>query len=117
MDTLTGTWPVYVEGPSRVVVGGGVGQFRPFRQLWLIDPLYRAPVLVRGRSLDGSSTVLWSQPGEQAMTEMHLMGGHAHSPVWTVSITYPERLPGCYGYQVDGYFFSYVLVFHYIPGL
>ena len=116
MDQVTGEWPVYVEGPSSVVVGSGFAPVRQIEQLWLIDPIYTGPVLVRGRSLDGSGTVLFSQPGKQEMAELHLMGGQARSPVWTVWVTYLDILPGrCVGYQVDGYFFSYVIVFFYIP--
>jgi hypothetical protein len=81
--------------------------------LWVVDPAYDGPVLIRGRRIDApgrlgfgrGSTPEWtmriSPPPAQAFA-----GGWPNFPSYT-------RLKdsGCYAYQVDGRNFSYSIVF------
>lgn len=137
-ETITGDGPVYLDGPSGQAIGSGVlpsrntptGSaptpipYRGVRQIWLIAPNYAGPVLIRGQRLDGKGgTLLFSPPvlpgGQsdptQEIAALHLIGGQAQSPVWTLWSTHADVNAGCYGYQVDGDTFSYVMVVRYLP--
>jgi hypothetical protein len=81
--------------------------------LWVVDPRYDGPILIRGRQLDGPNDVRFGdrpQPSKQ----MHLAagpvenmeGGFRNFPSYT-----RLRAPGCYAYQVDGSDFSLIIVF------
>jgi hypothetical protein len=79
--------------------------------LWMIDSIYRGPVLIRGRQLDGPNEVRFDR-GLVPPRELRIpvfappRGRPSHTRV---------RASGCYGYQVDGVGFSYVIVFEAKP--
>jgi hypothetical protein len=84
--------------------------------LWFVPARYRGPVLIRGRQLDGPYRVRF-QRGDVPALELRL------APTQSVSWSGKPRnargnppftrlrAAGCYGYQVDGRTFSYVVVF------
>lgn len=75
--------------------------------LWMIEPAYRGPVLVRGRQLDGPNELRFER-GLVPPREMQILS--SPPPRARPSFT-RVRAAGCYGYQVDGVGFSYVIVF------
>ena len=81
--------------------------------LWVSDPGYEGPILIRGRQLDGPG-FLGFGGDEVPLTEMQLPPGYAENFAggWRNFPSYTRlRAPGCYGYQVDGTTFSEVVVF------
>lgn len=79
--------------------------------LWAVDPTYRGPVLVRGRQLDGPNPLRFNR-GVVPPRAMQIPA--SQPPRGEPSFT-RVRAPGCYGYQVDGVGFSYVIVFEAKP--
>jgi hypothetical protein len=86
------------------------------KTVWLSQPAYQGPVLVRGRQLDGSGAV---RVGGVPTTKQFVLpagpevnGGDGYRPgiayVWL-------RRAGCYGFQVDGIGFSHHVVVLVIP--
>lgn len=79
--------------------------------LWMIDPAYRGPALIRGRQLDGPNELRFDRglvpPRELRMPSFP---PPRHRPSFT-----RVRAPGCYAYQVDGVDFSSVIVFEAKP--
>jgi hypothetical protein len=80
--------------------------------LWVVDPSYHGPVLIRGRRLDGDESVRFDR-GREPAQQLRLppvpgntTGGWANYPSYT-----RLRAAGCYGYQIDGTSFSKVIVF------
>lgn len=122
-QTVTGSGPVYIVGGGTVVIGTGVppspGVTRPpnntASQLWIVDPGYSGPILVRGGQLDGSGTVTFKggvNAGEGFASQLSLAGGEQQPPVWTSWPTQVKlTVPGCYAYQVNGASFSEIIVF------
>jgi hypothetical protein len=101
--------------PHGIATGSSVSMdpswFGP-KTLWYVVPAYQAPVLIRGSRLDGPGPVgFGEQPLVSALiippgpTLNELSGGYRTSP----GGTYVMR-PGCYGVQVDGTSFSYLIV-------
>jgi hypothetical protein len=80
--------------------------------LWAIDAAYQGPLLVRGLQLDGPNELRFDD-GRMPSREMRI--SPASAPHSRASYT-RVRAPGCYGYQVDGVGFSYVVVFEANPG-
>lgn len=86
--------------------------------LWLIQPPYSGPILIRGRQLNGSNSMRFNGGIDQEggvtfplLTGLRLMGSAASdAPGGWPSYT-RLRAPGCYIYQVDGLKFSGFLVF------
>jgi hypothetical protein len=83
------------------------------KTIWYVVPSYQGPVLIRGKRLDGSGPVgFGEQPTVSALiippgpTLNEASDGYRTSPggTWVMS-------SGCYGVQVDGMDFSYVIVF------
>jgi hypothetical protein len=81
------------------------------KTLWYVVPAYRGPVLLRGSRLDGPGPVGF---GEQPLVSALIIppgptlneaDGYRTSPGGTNVMR-----PGCYGVQVDGTSFSYVIV-------
>jgi hypothetical protein len=120
--------PVYgalLAGPPRIVYLSpqatiGASHWRAVKTIWVSRPSYDGPVLVRGGRLD--------RPGDlgfgsslRARDELRLPAGSWRGlqpgrldarPGWrTAAIPTRIRAPGCYGFQVDGLGFSYVLPF------
>jgi hypothetical protein len=79
--------------------------------LWAVDTAYRGPVLVRGRQLDGPNPLRFNR-GVVPPRELQIPA--SPPPRGQPSFT-RVRAPGCYGYQVDGVGFSYVIVFEAKP--
>ena len=84
--------------------------------LWFVPSRYRGPVLIRGRQLDGAYRVRF-QRGDVPALELRLAprqsvswSGKPRNARGNPSFT-RLRAAGCYGYQVDGQAFSYVVVF------
>jgi hypothetical protein len=79
--------------------------------LWIVDPHYEGPILVRGRSLRDTSRVRFNY-GSPPSTELRVRGAKGDQPAWRQipSLTRVLR-SGCYGYQVDGVGFSSIAVF------
>jgi hypothetical protein len=83
------------------------------KTLWVIDPSYAGPVLIRGVQLDGKGAV--------GFGEGPFIGHLVIPPEPTVNMqrdgsrTAPGgtfvKGPGCYAFQVDGLDFSYNLIF------
>jgi hypothetical protein len=75
---------------------------------------YRGPVLIRGRQLDGDNELRFSLGFEMSASrlELHL---RAKTPTTGLPSSTRVRAPGCYGYQIDGRRFSYVIVFEAKP--
>jgi len=115
------------DGPVRVVIGNRGDLLRgqvsvgstggALETLWFAMPSYQGPFVVRGERLDGSGTIavdgsasdpsaLVVPPGPTANTEHGLRV--APVSTWLTS-------PGCYGWQVDGLTFTYVIVFDATP--
>jgi len=80
--------------------------------LWMVDPVYRGPVLVRGRQLDGPNELRFDR-GLFPPRQMRILPS-SFPRRGRASYT-RMRAPGCYGYQVDGLSFSYVIVFEATP--
>jgi len=131
-----GSGPVYASGFSDLYPGGFDNE------VWLIEPTYTGPVLVRGRQANGQQAVLFAQPITFPGSAFLPAGPPPGNPVITVQIGgdvvpfYRELdlpaapgggdsqfwrmffarthidAPGCYGFQVDGLSFSETLFFH-----
>jgi hypothetical protein len=106
-----GQGPVYVSGQIMWYAGTqGV--------VFLTDPKYTGPVLVRSMRLDGTGSL--SLSGQGATT----LGGGAiglaqtsSPPYWGLSFgTLTPSAPGCYGIQFDGTNFSSSAVIAVSPG-
>lgn len=78
--------------------------------LWAVDPKVAAPVLVRGRQLDGTNEVRFEDPARPELvldpSEDALPGGWRDYPSYT-----RLRAPGCYAYQVDTTEGTWTIVF------
>lgn len=68
--------------------------------MWILAARYGGPALVRGRQLDGTLPLRIDGKAERRLI------GSGGAPSST-----SFRAPGCYGYQIDGLRFSYVIVF------
>ncbi len=68
--------------------------------MWILADRYSGPALVRGRQLDGPHPLRIDGEAERRLVGS---GGHPSTTKF--------RAPGCYGYQVDGLRFSFVIVF------
>jgi hypothetical protein len=79
--------------------------------VWVIDPAYRGPMLVRGRQVDGPNELRFNR-GVIPPREMQILPSPSlrTEPFFT-----RVRASGCYGYQVDGLGFSSVIVFEAKP--
>ncbi len=77
--------------------------------LWMIDPVYRGPVLIRGRQLDGPNELRFDR-GRLPPRVLRIRAGSRDRASFT-----RVRAPGCYAYQVDGIGFSYTIAFEAQP--
>jgi hypothetical protein len=79
--------------------------------LWIVDSIYKGPVLLRGLQLDG--------PNELRFEDGKLPPRALKIPPATSRRARPSftrvRAPGCYAYQVDGLGFSSVIIFEARP--
>jgi len=82
--------------------------------LWVSNPKYDGPILIRGLQIDGSHQLRFGQGGATILRELafprhaadNWAGGWRNFPSYT-----RLRAPGCYAYQVDGAGFSDIIVF------
>ena len=80
--------------------------------LWIVKLGYDAHVLLRGRQLDGPNEVRF---GGSLVPNRELRIRPGGSPTTNRPSFVRVRSAGCYGIQVDGTTFSYVLVFEAKP--
>ena len=81
------------------------------KTLWVVDPVYAGPLLVRGLQLDGPNELGFDKEKLPAQA-MRISPGA--SPRARPSFT-RVRASGCYAYQVDGLEFSYLIIFEAKP--
>ncbi len=124
-EASLGDGPVYVGFFS---VAPRILNTYPGRTVWISDPAYRGPVLVRGRRIDAPGTVRFGSALTPS-SELRLPAGE-----WEDSEEVRERWPravrsgwrfaidntrvdpdGCYAIQIDGESFSDVIVFASTP--
>jgi hypothetical protein len=82
--------------------------------LWVSNPNYDGPILIRGRQLDGANPVRFGQGGTTLLKELAFRRGQADNwtGAWRNFPSYTRlRAAGCYAYQVDGAGFSDIIVF------
>lgn len=129
--TAAGPGPVYLAGGSPVAfeypppprssyAGSGWGGQKV---IWVIDPGYRGPLLLRGAQLDGQRGLQFDRyigafgyaggAGSGPYRELAYVDGP--DPDTVSLVTYPSavrlRGAGCYGVQIDGQDFTKTLVF------
>lgn len=112
-----GDGPVYVVGHGWEATVGlrstvAYGGWWYWKVIWIREPEFTGPVLVRGRQLDGPNELRFSSSIGDAnpSSEMRLL--FRSSWLEGVGPRYIRmRAPGCYAYQVDGAAFSKVIVF------
>jgi hypothetical protein len=85
------------------------------RVIWIAQPSYKGPVLIRGGRTDAGGAVGFGL-GHVPLDELQLVSSGQQAPPpppggrsW-LSFT-RVRAPGCYAYQVDGTSFSRVIAF------
>lgn len=82
--------------------------------LWVSDPSYEGPVLIRGHQVDGPNAVRFDREPSTLIPELQFPPGYTanYSGGWRNFPSHTRlRAPGCYAYQVDGTGFSDVIVF------
>lgn len=89
-------------------------QWSGAKVLWIVDPTYTGPLLIRGGRLDGPDPVRFENGSEPA-PELWLPTPTApasSSSGWRNFPSYTRlRSPGCYMYQVDGLNFTETIIF------
>jgi hypothetical protein len=82
--------------------------------LWVSDPKYDGPILIRGAQIDGTNQLRFGLVGPTILEELAFPHHRAEnwSGGWRNFPSYTRlRAPGCYAYQVDGAGFSDIIVF------
>jgi hypothetical protein len=106
-----GQGPVYVSGQIMWYVGTQA-------ILFLTDPRYTGPVLVRSMRLDGAGSLSLSGQGATTLANGAIGLAETSSPphwgMWFGALT--PSAPGCYGIQFDGTSFSSSAVIAVSPG-
>lgn len=89
--------------------------------LWVSEPDYLGPALIRGRQLDGPDEVRFDGEADPPRALLFPEGAtgvvsSGTSEGWRDRPSYVRvRRPGCYAFQIDGHGFSEVVVFEAIP--
>ena len=82
--------------------------------LWIVDPTYTGPLLIRGGRLDGPGQVRF-ETGAEPPFELRLPTLPAPSSSASGWRNFPSytrlKSPGCYMYQVDGLHFTETIIF------
>lgn len=80
--------------------------------LWIVDPVYRGPLLIRGGRLDGPGQVRF-ETGAEPPFDLRLPAAASSAPAdWRNFPSYTRlRSPGCYMYQIDGLNFTETIMF------
>jgi len=106
-----GQGPVYVSGQTNWYAGTQA-------ILFLTNPKYTGPVLVRTMRLDGNGSLTLSGDGATTLDGGAIGLAQTSSPpywgMWIGMLT--PRAPGCYGIQFDGTSFSAISVITVLPG-
>jgi hypothetical protein len=115
-----GRGPVYPGLPSAFLMATRDQQFGgPWfggKVFWYVAPLYRGPVLMRGRRLDGPQRIGFNG-AKRAGAELRIAPQQSVTwdgqPPGSRGVPSSVRVlkPGCYGVQIDGSTFSRVVVF------
>jgi hypothetical protein len=107
-----GSWLKFGYPPRRGGRSAG-SQWGGAKVVWFIAPIYRGPVLIRGRHLDTGQPLRFNG-GKVPPTEMRIAsraGSPANGVRYRLRRTFTRlRGPGCYAYQIDGTTFSRVVV-------
>ncbi|HEX8597424.1 MAG TPA: hypothetical protein VF952_02810 [Chloroflexia bacterium] len=80
---------------------------------WLSEPHYPGPILIRGHRFDGDGVVRFDYAGGRFSPEMRLedlnsLDADSGWRFWPSTIWVPG--PGCFAFQVDGLYFTEVIV-------
>lgn len=107
----------YPPAPNSVFAGSEWGGSKV---LWVSDPAYEGPILIRGRQLDGRNELRFGRGGPAMTGALAFRSGEADNWTggWRNFPSYTRlRAPGCYAYQVDGDRFTDVIVFEAVIGM
>jgi len=106
-----GQGPVYLSGQTSWYAGSQGAIF-------LTDPRYTGPVLVRSMRLDGTSSLTLSADGATSLPNGAIgLALTSSPPYWGMSFgMVAPSAPGCYGIQFDGTSFSSSVVIEVSPG-
>ncbi len=117
-----GSGPIYpvglgTDGVAHVTGANSEGGWLYIKVLWIVDPSYTGPTLVRGRQIDGPDALGFDRgptpSPELQLDQQSALSGSGQWPNWP---TYTRiKGSGCYAYQVDGTNFSKVIVFSAQP--
>jgi len=117
-----GPGPVYPvgfgeDGTAHITGATQEGGWLEIKVLWIVDPAYKGPALVRGHQIDGPDEVGFNQgpnpSPELQLDQQNALSGGGQWPNWP---TYTRiKGSGCYAYQIDGTNFSKVVVFSAVP--
>ncbi len=78
--------------------------------LWIVDPSYQGPVLIRGGRLDGPEGLRF-ETGNEPPSELWIEASVSANG-WRNQPSYTRvQAPGCYMYQVDGANFTEPIIF------
>jgi hypothetical protein len=120
LGSALGNGPVYMvgygkEGTTSYYNVREDGGWYYLKTIWTTPPDFQGIFLLRGRQVDGPNDVRFSEdttdtPALQAVFSSDSAGSEASG--WLPWIDYVRvRAPGCYGIQVDGLNFSYIIRF------
>ena len=118
---LLGSGPVYAAGfdqSSALLYGEYKGsEWKIANVLWVVDPMYKGEVFIRGRQVDGDNQVRFDDEIANLTDSIYIQHGDIPGAnYWRERRSYTRVLSsGCYAYQVDGRNFSYLIYFTAIP--
>jgi hypothetical protein len=78
--------------------------------LWIFDPVYAGPILIRGLQVDGGNELRFDDGRVPPLAIKTSSGFNRDLPSYT-----RVRAAGCYAYQIDGTTFSSTIVFEAKP--
>lgn len=109
-------YPVLGDGEFPLCVGRVEGGWEYRKVLWVSDPTYTGPALIRGGQIDGENDLRF-QNGPDPAAELELpeepkASSPDEEPGWRAWPSYTRlREPGCYAHQIDGVGFTDFVVF------
>lgn len=84
--------------------------------VWLVDPRYQGPFIVRGQRLDAPGPVTFGgTPTSPTFVEPPAPDPNTNGPYRTPPGTIWLKTPGCYGFQIDGLSFTETIVIDALP--
>jgi hypothetical protein len=103
---LAGTGPIYAVG-NVIAYGSRLSDgIYPAKVLWVSGPDYFGPALIRGRQLDGSGGIFFSNSRRTTELRFELdtrVRAGASDQGWRyLPSTVNVEGPGCYAFQIDG---------------